>query len=426
MDSKQDLNEDPYLSVVAVSRNDNHGGRLTYRMQKFVDGFITQCKRHNVHAELILVEWNPPEDRPFLNKALKYPKDLGPCSIRIVQVPPELHQKYAHANSLPLFQMIGKNVGIRRAKGKFILATNIDILFSDALFKTFKKKKLKEGVIYRCDRLDIPAVLPETDDYDEILKFCKNEFFLINRRGTSLPRKKIRVLLPIVAPFVLFIKFLYSFVKRISISLIGDSYKKTRDRFRQALKKKELFTLKRAFILSFDLVRIFFSNLHFIKISRPSIFFLTKKKQRRKKTKFNHLKRRLLQIHSNACGDFTLLSKKDWELLRGYVEWPMYSFHIDSILMYQGILGPLKQKNFGSRKPIYHIEHQIGSGYTPQGVNHLFDRLDKADIPYLTDEELFNIAVDAYQQKKNKILQFQKEDWGLIDQQLPEYAIKPC
>ena len=79
MDNKQNVKEDPYLSVVAVSRNDNHGGRLTYRMQKFVDGFITQCKRHNVHAELILVEWNPPEDRPFLDKALKYPKTSAPA-----------------------------------------------------------------------------------------------------------------------------------------------------------------------------------------------------------------------------------------------------------------------------------------------------------------------------------------------------------
>lgn len=134
-----------------------------------------------------------------------------------------------------------------------------------------------------------------------------------------------------------------------------------------------------------------------------------------------------MKIHSNACGDFTLLSKKDWDLLRGYVEWPIYSFHIDSILMYQGILGPLKQVNFGSRKPIYHIEHQIGSGYTPEGVNHLFERLEKAGIPYLSDEELFSLAIDAYDEsKKNNILQLQTEDWGLPDQNLPEYVIASC
>ena len=49
-----------HLSVVATTRNDNHGGSLTYRMQHFVDGFVEQCKRHQLSAELILVEWNPP------------------------------------------------------------------------------------------------------------------------------------------------------------------------------------------------------------------------------------------------------------------------------------------------------------------------------------------------------------------------------
>jgi hypothetical protein len=355
VDNQQE--EDPYLSIVAVSRNDNHGGRLTYRMQKFIDGFVAQCKRHQVHAELILVEWNPPEDRPFLDKVLKYPKDLGPASIRIIQVPPELHHKYDHSKNLPLFQMIGKNVGIRRAKGKFILATNIDILFSDPLFKFFKEKKLKEGIIYRCDRLDIPAILPETENFDEILKFCKKKYFLINRRAQSIPRRWIP--LPLLIPI----------------------------------------------LIPFGALKYFLGT----PLSNP-------------------LRRKLYRIHSNACGDFTLLSKNDWERLRGYVEWPMYSFHIDSILMYQGILGNLKQKNFGSKKPIYHIAHQIGSGYTPEGVSLLFERLDKGGVPYLSDEKLLQIAEKAYKEGKTrkKILQFQEEDWGLIDHPLPELTITPC
>ena len=322
--------------------------------------------------------------------------------------------------------MIGKNVGIRRAKGQFILATNIDILFSDALFKTFKKKKLKKGYIYRCDRLDIPAVLPETEDFDDVLKFCKNKYFLINRRGASLPRKKIRVFLPLLAPFVPFLKISKLYFTRTLTILIGDSYKKTQERFQQAQKKKHLFSLKRSFLLAFDLFRIFVSNLHIVHSIQAAFSITFRPKKRKKKQEYFKLKRRLMLIHSNACGDFTLLSKRDWDRLRGYVEWPIYSFHIDSILMYQGVLGPLKQKNFASKKPIYHIEHQIGSGYTPEGVNHLFDRLDKAGIPYLSDQDLFDIAKDAFKKKKKKVLEFQNEDWGLIDHQLPEYAITPC
>src|SRR5215471_5953131 len=107
----------PYLSLVATARNDNHGGNLLGRMQVFVDAWINQCKRHGLRAELILVEWNPPADKPGLSEALRWPADTGPCQVRIIQVPPEIHRRYHHAEALPLYQMIAKNVGIRRARG---------------------------------------------------------------------------------------------------------------------------------------------------------------------------------------------------------------------------------------------------------------------------------------------------------------------
>lgn len=155
-------------------------------MQHFVDGFIAQCKRHNLRAELILVEWNPPSDRPPLSEALHYPRDKGDAEIRIIQVPKEAHDLWKYSEKLPLFQMIAKNVGIYRARGEFVLATNIDILFSDGLMH-FIKKRLKKGVVYRVDRLDIPTDLPKTEKFEEILSHCHNRFFRINgKRGTLI------------------------------------------------------------------------------------------------------------------------------------------------------------------------------------------------------------------------------------------------
>ena len=48
-------------------------------------------------------------------------------------MPPGVHRRYQYSEALPLYQMIAKNVGIRRARGQFVLATNIDIIFSDEL-----------------------------------------------------------------------------------------------------------------------------------------------------------------------------------------------------------------------------------------------------------------------------------------------------
>src|SRR5215472_11823915 len=119
----------PYLSLVVTGRNDDHGGNLLGRMQAFVNGWLNQARAHGLDSELIIVEWNPPPDRPRLAEALRWPEDFGPCVVRIIEVPAELHARYPHGNVLPLYQMIGKNVGIRRARGRFVLATNIDILF---------------------------------------------------------------------------------------------------------------------------------------------------------------------------------------------------------------------------------------------------------------------------------------------------------
>jgi len=175
-----------HLSIVATARNDDHGQNFLYRMQHFVDGCIEQCKRHHLDAELILVEWNPPEGRPPLSQALKFPREMAPCAVRIIQVPPEAHRKLSHSDKIPLFQMIGKNVGIRRAMGEYVLCTNVDIIFSDAIIH-FLRDQLKPGTVYRADRLDVPSELPQTDSFSEILDFCRENYFRINGKfGTKV------------------------------------------------------------------------------------------------------------------------------------------------------------------------------------------------------------------------------------------------
>lgn len=147
----------PRLSIVATSRNDEHGGQLTARMQLFVEGLAEQSDRFELSIELILVEWNPPAERPPLVDALRWrPSEYLQPSV--ITVPPEVHRTFPHADGLPLFQMIGKNVGIRRSTAPHVLATNIDILFSDELFE-FLKTGLRPESMYRVDRHDVQAEL---------------------------------------------------------------------------------------------------------------------------------------------------------------------------------------------------------------------------------------------------------------------------
>jgi hypothetical protein len=151
-------------------------------MQIFVDAFINQCRRHQVPAELILVEWNPPEGQPKLAEALAWPAITHPCEVRIIEVGPELHRRYRHAAALPLYQMIAKNAGIRRARGEFILATNIDVILSDELMHFIASRRLQKGRLYRVDRTDVGAEVPADGTLDEQLKYCRSHIIRVCAR----------------------------------------------------------------------------------------------------------------------------------------------------------------------------------------------------------------------------------------------------
>jgi hypothetical protein len=173
---------EPYLSLVVAARNDDHGGNLLGRMQIFVDGWLTQARRYSIPSELIIVEWNPPAERPPLAEALHWPTDFGPCTVRFLEVSAEMHGRYRHGAGLPLYQMIAKNAGIRRARGKFILATNIDVLFSNELAAFFGTQALQPNRTYRVDRYDATGDVPPDASLDEQLAYCSTHLLRVNRR----------------------------------------------------------------------------------------------------------------------------------------------------------------------------------------------------------------------------------------------------
>ncbi len=175
---------DIYLSIVVTSRNDNHGGDLTKRTTAFVQNVYGQAKKFNLPVELIFVEWNPLKDKPLLKDILPLPQEDDLVSLRFIIVPNNIHDTYRHSKSIPLYQMIGKNVGIRRAKGKFILCTNIDILFSDLCFEFLAQRSLKENVYYRANRCDIPKEVLNIESLEEQLIFGEKN--ILKRMGKIL------------------------------------------------------------------------------------------------------------------------------------------------------------------------------------------------------------------------------------------------
>ena len=177
----------PYLSLVVAARNDNHGGNMLARMQAFLDAWMVQAERYKLSSEIVVVEWNPPPGCPRLKEELRWPESGLPCEVRFIEVPPEIHERFAHAAVIPLHQMIAKNVGIRRARGEFVLVSNLDIVFSPAMMRFLASGKLARGAMYRLNRLDVSNRLPVGGTVDDLLAFCERHVLRVFAREGGFP-----------------------------------------------------------------------------------------------------------------------------------------------------------------------------------------------------------------------------------------------
>jgi len=335
----------PRLSIVAASRNDDHGGNLRGRMQHFVEALHAQCERWHLSAELILVEWNPPADRAPLREVLRWPVPSAWFLPRIITVPGAIHQRYQLAQRLPLYQMIAKNAGIRRARGKFVLATNIDILLNDELVKFLAAEKLRANTMYRADRWDVPAEIPQ-GPVAERLEWCAGHVLRVHRRNYTLDCRtgKHHRIYWRWTPGVLLLE---------SLQKLGMIPVVTRDR-----------------------------------------------------------------LHVNGCGDFTLLARAAWERLRGYPELDTFSMHLDALFCHAAYRAGLRECVLPGAMRAYHIEHAIGSGWTPQGHEALQQRLATAGIHQVSLPQYYAWAVQM--RRDRKPLEFNSPRWGLGEDDLPE------
>ncbi|RZI47100.1 hypothetical protein [Candidatus Finniella inopinata] len=378
------LKNKPYLSVVATSRNDDHGGNALWRTQHFVSGLAAQALVHEVSIELILVDWNPPADKSDLVDALAWPENNPYFHYRVVQVPAVYHQQFQFADKLPLFQYLAKNVGIRRAQGEYVLATNIDILFSDKLMQ-FIKGGLQPGHCYRVDRFDIDPNIPDGLPFPKILEYADSHVVRVNGLKGTLSYKQFHA----------------SFLEHLGRCL----YRSLRIIIGYSLKN---FNYYLTLPLSLKLLQKWRIG-NFRKNFTSLMFSL--RQQLGPKDKI---------LHTGACGDFTLLSKHDWDSIKAYPEWALYSWHIDSVVMYQAHHNGMKMVNLDSSYRIYHIEHGQGSGWTPEGANLLFNRLDKNGIEYLDDDDLEELFFQQILNKKVGKQTVYNQTWGAPDVVFPE------
>jgi hypothetical protein len=368
--------------------------------------------------------------------------------------------------------MIAKNVGIRRARGRFVLATNIDVLFSDELIQLLANRGLNEDAMYRIDRHDAPASVPPQATIQQQLEFCRKNVIRVNQRdGTFKPQgllarwlKKKRNLASV--SFRQTMPSAYRTLARAShgwtefLRKNNRVFSWIRVWFPYRFHWRSLFSyraLSSYFVNRVRLLNLVWAksisgsgddvalplpkNMHWqeywFRLEREGQYREHERVASKEATVRKNLVRSLREVegdtrpreekkeihrkvlHTNACGDFTLLSRQRWADVRGYPEWEMYSFNIDSFLCYSAYYGGAEEIMIEEPCRFYHIEHE--SGWTPEQSQRLRQSMQHRRIPWFDWVDCVEWIEHMQFQQAPAIVN--DELWGLASMKLRETVI---
>jgi hypothetical protein len=123
-------------------------------------------------------------------------------------------------------------------------------------------------------------------------------------------------------------------------------------------------------------------------------------------------------LHTNRCGDFTLLSRAGWFALRAYPEFPVWPMHVAPLLCYAAHHAGIREIILRDPMRIFHIQHLCASGCTPESEEELQARVAAKGVPILDYRDFLKSV--HHMRRFNVPLIFSRENWGLADVPLPE------
>lgn len=291
----------PYLSIVLAARNDNYGGDFNSRLHNCVHWLANLVEENKLPTELLIVDYNPVEENEPLLKIINWPANRNYLTIRFVHVPQETHVQLVNPavrKTVPMFEFVAKNMGVRRAKGEYILCTNCDILFHPQLIEFIAQQCLDKQSYYRAERYDYHKI----DRYD---------FHNMEATLRSIQQKVFRIFLKI-----------HSYDLRWG----ENAFEITFQRMRHSL-------------------QVF---LNYNSVKAKTLWMLLGMEV--------NYRTFLLKYHTNASGDFMLMHRDHWHRLRGYPEDTYISTHTDSIFCVMASIAGVLENIL--RWPVYHQDHE--------------------------------------------------------------------
>jgi hypothetical protein len=166
------------ISAVIVSRNDGYGGHLNERATYCFNSAI------DTYDEVIYVDWNSPE-HSLLYDIKDNIQFKG--NFKHIIIPPAAAKVLTNydEHAQVCCEVLGRNIGIKRATGDYILSTNIDIIAPrrDTLEAAINSLEPNSFYVFsRCD-VDLPEILDfhggecKYNDYDAL----RNHLISLNK-----------------------------------------------------------------------------------------------------------------------------------------------------------------------------------------------------------------------------------------------------
>jgi hypothetical protein len=122
-------------------------------------------------------------------------------------------------------------------------------------------------------------------------------------------------------------------------------------------------------------------------------------------------------VDTDACGDFTLLSQKAWEEIRGYPELGMYSIYVDGLGVHAAASMGYEILNLPPDHCTFHAEHH--TGWMSMSITEKIKLMQER--PFL-DYATYGEAV-RWMWEHRQPLPINDENWGCRQDHLPEVRI---
>ena len=116
------------------------------------------------------------------------------------------------------------------------------------------------------------------------------------------------------------------------------------------------------------------------------------------------------------------MAREHWHALRGYPELEMFSMSLDGLFETLVHAAGIVEQVFEMPLCIYHLEHEKGSGWTPEGEAELRKRIAASGITWL-DASTVHIW-STYMQWLHRPMIFNEAGWGFGDVTLPETTLQ--